>query len=169
MRFLAVFGLFFSIIACESRAGDTPSQGPTKNSTMSGQYVSTATTGVEFDGLLFFTFENETIGLSYTDQEEIVHHITSPTYTLTSTRCLWTLHTRGWEPGYTARDTSFGETIILTVVFRPDGERPEDADVRVYADGHRLATTLVWETRRDAGGNIRLGVETNTRRIRRRY
>lgn len=152
MVYHIIFGLSLFTIACQSP--------PEKiNRSYKMDFAVTTTTSVEFTagstiawgGLVMFRAirmeaTNEyRVALSITDPKGIVIRVSEITphivCTMNIPKCMWTFPTKGWK-------TSDGETPrFISIIFRPDGEKLEDADVKIYADGiHRLATLLVWES-----------------------
>lgn len=146
-----IFGLSTFSVACQSQTEKI-------SCSYKADFIATTTTSAEFTsgatiawgGLALFrtvalNAPNENrIELSITDPEGVVIRVLEvlphAACTLKIPTCIWTFPTKGWK-------TSDGETPqFISIVFRPDGDKLEHADVKIYADGiHRITTLLVWQ------------------------
>lgn len=163
--------LFFFFILCSScqsgsGAGETPAAVSTATITAMSTDTSSTAAPVTFGGALFLHMSGHDVILSYTDDEGIIHYLPQIGCQLTNRACVWKIRTTGWKPEVYF-ETAFRHTILLSVIFRPDDDKLENADVRLYADGYRLGTVLTWQPPHNSM-NTKIAIETDTKTMRKR-
>lgn len=158
--------LFCLGTACQSRSDHAaqPRTDVAVTASTATTATATGTTAVEFGGMFLFRMNDAQVELSYTDFEDDVQRLPSGRCTLASPACTWKFHAIFWNTG-ALTDVVSGDTRALALIFRPNGNELEDADVRIYADGKRLAAMLLWQPPHNST-QTELAIETDENDIR---